>query len=107
MNIGIIRKLHSLSNQQFFRTSANDQSVIEPFNRIPSYDVTAGYDAGESNTYDHKMGRVPFIPFPKNKYQQPDLFKYKGLIDAYDHIYSGFLNDVSASNLSSNQLWWY
>ena len=80
---------------QFFRTSANDQSVIEPFNRIPSYDVTAGYDAGESNTYDHKMGRVPFIPFPKNKYQQPDLFKYKGLIDAYDHIYSGFLNDVS------------
>ena len=27
--------------------------------------------------------------------QKPDLFKYKGLIDAYDHIYNGFLNDVS------------
>ncbi len=80
---------------QFFRTSASDQTVIEPFNKIPSYDVTAGYDTGESNTYKHNMGRVPFIPFPKNKYQQPDLFKYKGLIDAYDHIYSGFLNDVS------------
>ena len=38
---------------------------------------------------------MPFIPFPKNIYQKPDLFKYKGLIDAYDHIYNGFLNDVS------------
>lgn len=80
---------------QFFKTQASDQTVIEPFNKIVSYDTTAGYETGKSNTYIHNLGRVPFIPFPKNIYQKPDLFKYKGLIDAYDHIYNGFLNDVS------------
>ena len=80
---------------QFFKTKASDQTVIEPFNKIVSYDTTAGYETGQSNTYTHNLGRVPFIPFPKNIYQKPDLFKYKGLIDAYDHIYNGFLNDVS------------
>lgn len=80
---------------QFFKTKASDQTVIEPFNKIVSYDTTAGYETGQSNTYTHNLGRVPFIPFPKNIYQKLDLFKYKGLIDAYDHIYNGFLNDVS------------
>lgn len=80
---------------QFFKTKASDQNVIEPFNKISSTDVTTGFETGESNIYTHNMGRVPFIPFPKNKLQIPDLFKYKGLIDAYDHIYSGFLNDVA------------
>lgn len=80
---------------QFFKTKATNQQVIEPFNKIQTYDTTAGFETGESNTYVHHMERVPFIPFPKNKLQQPDLYKYKGLIDAYDSIYSGFLNDVA------------
>lgn len=80
---------------QFFRTQASDQSVIEPFNKITTYDTTVGYETGQSNVYVHNLGRVPFIPFPKNIYQRPDLLKYKGLIDAYDHIYNGFLNDIS------------
>lgn len=80
---------------QFFKTKANDQRVIEPFNKVQTYDITAGYETGQSNVYKHNFGRVPFIPFPKNIYQRPDLFKYKGLIDAYDHVYNGFLNDVS------------
>ncbi|KRM85758.1 Phage portal protein, SPP1 Gp6-like [Lactobacillus hominis DSM 23910 = CRBIP 24.179] len=80
---------------QFFKTQANNQKVIEPYDRIHNYDVTAGFDTGDGNTFNHDFGRVPFIPFPKNMFQQPDLFRYKGLIDAYDHIYNGFLNDVT------------
>lgn len=79
----------------FFKTKASNQNVLEPFDKVKSYDTTAGFETGTSNRYMHHMGRVPFIPFPKNMYQQPDLYKYKGLIDAYDHIYNGFLNDVA------------
>ena len=80
---------------QFFKTKSSNQNVIEPYEKVRSFDSTAGFETGTSNTFVHHLGRVPFIPFPKNMYQQPDLFKYKGLIDAYDHIYNGFLNDVS------------
>lgn len=90
-----VREFWNDKEAQFFRTRASDQNVIEPFNKIQSYDTTTSFETGESNIYVHHMERVPFIPFPKNKLQQPDLFKYKGLIDAYDHIYSGFLNDVA------------
>lgn len=81
---------------QFFRTDTADQTVIMPYSdRVNSYDVTAGYETGQGNVYEHRLGRIPFIPFPKNRYQLPDLYKYKGLIDAYDAVYSGFLNDVA------------
>ncbi|MDF7683402.1 phage portal protein [Lactobacillus sp. ESL0679] len=80
---------------QVYREVDNaDRFELEPYNCFTSYDMTAGYETGQSNVYKHELGRVPFIAFPKNKYQQPDLLKYKGLIDAYDDIYNGFLNDL-------------
>lgn len=79
---------------QFFRTNATDSTVIEPYNIITSYDLSAGYETGQSNTLKHNFGRVPFIEFSKNKYRLPELNKYKGLIDAYDDIYNGFINDL-------------
>lgn len=79
---------------QFFKTSTTNSEVIEPYNIITSYDLSAGYETGQSNTLKHNFGRVPFIEFPKNKYRLPELNKYKGLIDAYDDIYNGFINDL-------------
>lgn len=79
---------------QFFKTSTTNSEVIEPYNIITSYDLSAGYETGQSNTLKHSFGRVPFIEFPKNKYRLPELNKYKGLIDAYDDIYNGFINDL-------------
>ena len=79
---------------QFFKTSTTNSEIIEPYNIITSYDLSAGYETGQSNTLKHNFGRVPFIEFPKNKYRLPELNKYKGLIDAYDDIYNGFINDL-------------
>ena len=62
--------------------------------RFTSYDVTTGIETGRSSVNHHGLGRVPFIAFPKNKEQQPDLYHYKGLIDVYDKIYNGYVNDL-------------
>jgi len=42
----------------------------------------------------HPFGVVPFIEFPNNRDRSSDLDKYKGLIDLYDKIISGFGNDL-------------
>lgn len=78
----------------FYRTDSSDPTIIYPYTIIKSYDASAGYETGSSNILNHNAGRVPFIAFPKNRYWRPDLLKYKGLIDAYDDIYNGFLNDI-------------
>lgn len=48
----------------------------------------------EENVYHHGLGRVPFIPFYNGYNNRPNLYSYKGLIDAYDAVFSGFINDV-------------
>lgn len=62
--------------------------------RFPIFDASSGDELGSSNVLKHNFGRIPFISFPKNKYERPDLYKYKGLIDVYDNVYNGFVNDV-------------
>ncbi len=47
-----------------------------------------------SNTYRHDFGKVPFIPFYNNNIHEGDLGNIKGLIDTYDKVYSGFVNDL-------------
>lgn len=65
---------------------------------IEAYDVynTALEDgmAKPSNIYSHGFGAVPFIPFYNNNIDADDLGNIKPLIDAYDKVYSGFLNDL-------------
>lgn len=48
----------------------------------------------EDGNLVHKFGRVPFISFANNNRKQSSLKKYKGLIDAYDIVVSGYVNDV-------------
>lgn len=78
----------------FFKEITASPLTLEPFNCISERDATAGYETGQSNVFKHGFGRVPFIEFPKNKQRLPELHKVKGLIDAYDDVYNGFLNDV-------------
>lgn len=42
----------------------------------------------------HEMGRVPFIPFRNNNTGTNDLVNIKSLVDAYDKVFSSFLNDL-------------
>lgn len=44
--------------------------------------------------YRHDLGEVPFIPFPNNNIGTNDLVNIKRLIDVYDKVYSGFINDL-------------
>lgn len=48
----------------------------------------------ETNMYNHDFGEVPFIFFNNNDEQQNDLADIKELIDSYDKVYSGFINDL-------------
>lgn len=48
----------------------------------------------DEGTLEHKFGRIPFIAFPNNNRYQGCLNKYKGQIDAYDIVVSGYVNDV-------------
>ena len=44
--------------------------------------------------YKHEFGEVPFIPFYNNNIHTNDLKNIKPLIDVYDKVYSGFINDL-------------
>lgn len=52
-------------------------------------------DTGELTAeYRHELGEVPFIPFHNNNIHTDDLKNIKPLIDVYDKVYSGFINDL-------------
>ena len=44
--------------------------------------------------YRHDFGEVPFIPFFNNNVHTDDLKNIKPLIDVYDKVFSGFINDL-------------
>lgn len=47
-----------------------------------------------SSEFKHDFGRVPFIPFFNNNINAGDLDNIKPLIDVYDKVFSGFVNDL-------------
>lgn len=69
----------------------DDLEEYEVFNII---DVGTNQPTGTSNTYKHGWSKIPFIPFRNNPLQHSDLEMYKALIDVYDKVFSGFVNDV-------------
>lgn len=44
--------------------------------------------------YKHDFEEVPFIPFFNNNIHTDDLHNIKPLIDVYDKVFSGFINDL-------------
>ncbi len=63
--------------------------ILDGSLEIPSHRFRA-----EPLTVQHKLGRVPFIEFRNNHMGTGDLVRYKGLIDLYDIVISGFANDL-------------
>lgn len=59
------------------------------------YDMFVNPDTGELiSQYQHGMEEVPFIPFRNNNIDTDDLINIKPLIDVYDKVFSGFINDL-------------
>lgn len=68
-------------------------SPYEIFPALPENSEDSG-ESKRSNVYAHGLGRVPFICFANNNVGDNDLKPVKQLIDAYDVVYSGFMNDL-------------
>ena len=60
------------------------------------YELTGSPDESveQTNVFEHGFGEVPFIPFYNNNIPTDDLTNIKLLSDAYDKVFSGFLNDL-------------
>ncbi|GAF41136.1 phage portal protein [Agrilactobacillus composti DSM 18527 = JCM 14202] len=78
-----------------FKSQLPDYADLAPLNDyFVTRDLTTDDVVGTGNYMAHQFSRVPFIPFSKNKYERPEINKYKGLIDVYDDVYNGFVNDI-------------
>ncbi|SES68883.1 phage portal protein [[Clostridium] polysaccharolyticum] len=77
------------------------ETECQAFKRINELDTLEFYnmfsdsaDNSDTSEYKHNLGRVPFIPFMNNNIGTNDLKNIKHLIDVYDKVYSGFINDL-------------
>lgn len=73
-----------------------DKSLEEGLSIYNMFSVI-NHDEGtviETNSYEHGFGEVPFIPFYNNNIQTSDLNNTKPLVDVYDKVFSGFVNDL-------------
>ena len=90
----IINEYWTSSEGQMFRREEREGAPLEYYNRVPIFDTNLKQQVDSTNVVKHELGIVPFIPFVNNHLRTSDLIKYKGLIDVYDDIYNGFVNDV-------------
>lgn len=90
----IVHEFWNDKEATFYKQISASPLELDYFQKIETYDASAGFETGLGATYAHNLGRVPFIAFNKNKMCLNELHKVKGLIDAYDDIYNGFLNDL-------------
>lgn len=77
----------------FFKRTG-DFSTLELNKCIPIIDKTLGRIVEHVSNFEHGFDEIPFVRFPNNLMHTNDLDKYKGLIDVYDVIYNGFVNDI-------------
>lgn len=62
---------------------------------LTCYHMFEDPDNGEpAFEYEHGFEEVPFIPFWNNNIHTNDLANIKPLIDVYDKVFSGFINDL-------------
>lgn len=79
--------------QAFRKKSDENIDCLERYSMFNIFDSETQSN-NMADTYRHEFGRVPFIPFYNNNIHEGDLGKIKGLIDTYDKVYSGFVNDL-------------
>jgi len=75
----------------FRKRSRDAMDALKPYDMCG---LAVDHPDVDPGSVPHDFGEVPFIPFPNNAEGSNDLNDVKELIDAYDHVYSGFLNDL-------------
>ncbi len=76
---------------QSFKRKTSD----EVYNSFVYCDMFVNPETSEMTSfYKHDFGEVPFIPFFNNNIHTDDLHNIKPLIDVYDKVFSGFINDL-------------
>jgi SPP1 family phage portal protein len=75
------------------QTSDSDFETLEECYMFKTY-IYDSDSTEESNIFTHDFGTVPFIPFANNNICTSDLDDVKPLIDVYDKVFSGFVNDL-------------
>ena len=89
----------------YMKSKLNDNMQIEKyivvedwtedtFNKYLFRNSLEGEIIKEVDNVKHNIGRVPFIEFKNNSLRTSDLDKYKDLIDIYDRVVSGYVNDI-------------
>ena len=68
--------------------------TFQPYYLFSEIDNLNGEVGDRTNEFMHDWGAVPFIPFKANHTGKGTLNRYKKLIDVYDQVYSGFVNDI-------------
>lgn len=79
-----------------YQMSDTEESLYETFKAFDMFAVIngAGEFAEYQNVLSHDFGEVPFIPFFNRNNALNDLDNIKPLIDTYDKVFSGFLDDL-------------
>lgn len=80
-------------SQAFRRKADATVDELENYSMYQVVDLDTGIRE-DTDTYNHNFGEAPFIFFNNNDEMVSDLSDIKELIDAYDKVYSGFLNDL-------------
>lgn len=76
---------------QAFRRKSNDTE----YNSFTYRNMFINPETSEMESfYNHNFNEVPFIPFFNNNIHTDDLQNIKPLIDVYDKVFSGFINDL-------------
>lgn len=104
--LGVLRmysKMHEETGDRYVVYEYWNETVCQAFYRNIADTVEEGLlpysmfvqESGENaSEYKHNWGEVPFIPFWNNNVHMDDLRNIKPLIDVYDKVYSGFINDL-------------
>lgn len=79
--------------ESFRRKSDEGLDMLGYFYQYLVIDIDTGTEEYQP-VYEHGFGEVPFIFFNNNDEGTNDLTDIKELIDAYDKVFSGFLNDL-------------
>ena len=79
-----------------YKMSDADEAIYKSLKEFDMFAVVngAGGLAEYKNVLSHGFGEVPFIPFFNNNNYSGDLWNVKPLIDTYDKVFSGFINDL-------------
>ena len=79
-----------------YKMSDTDEAIYKSLKEFDMFAVVngAGGLAEYKNVLSHGFGEVPFIPFFNNNNYSGDLWNVKPLIDTYDKVFSGFVDDL-------------